>query len=382
MRYIFPRSVVCGLAITMMIGAILLPHGAKAGCARALEGVGKAIVLPSPFRDTDRVALSNSIYEALRGPDGATSWPQGALKTAPACVLASFQAEDHTFVLSGGDGVLPPRWAQAATTDVVYYLAEGRQETAAPPAGAPKRRPYFLAALSGRRRFVIQAYDGAPADSTLQADIAASFDPKFSPLADYDSESGAVTVYRDTPSRIGAQLFGPIPTAEHPASIYLPDGHYFVTDDKLDARMRGSGLPCPSDLGMVKLQRMIVADGQDETLDLACQYDGDDGWLTVFVTHGGSAPLKDKFRTNVKDAWTDFPGARTTAKVSGRTGEFAFGETWRGEDTTEGGLWMADRDGYRIEVRGTWKSGTDRPIKLAVSILHDLAFGPNPFDKP
>jgi hypothetical protein len=48
-------------------------------------------------------------------------------------VLASFQTKDDTFVLSGGDGVLPPRWAQAATTDVVYYLAEGREETAAPP---------------------------------------------------------------------------------------------------------------------------------------------------------------------------------------------------------------------------------------------------------
>jgi hypothetical protein len=380
MRIAYVASVAAALTLAFSWGASAEGRSTSA-CAHDLSGDGRPVAISSELSDPDRVAISVSINEALRGPTGATDWPNAQLKAAPACVLAAFEAGGETYVLSGGVGLLPPRWVHTEAGDVGFFLAEGR-EGGPPIPQAPNGHPFFLIGLATDQRFVLTMYDGAPSDANLKTDIAAALKPGFTPLASYDPDSGAVSIFRNTKSGIGAQLFGPAPDPEHQATIYAPDGRYFVPDNKLDSRMRGSGLPCPSDLGTVARRKMVIVNGDDEKLDLACLYYGETAKVSVFATRADGNPLSDLFRSNVKDARTDNPGARSIERLApvGGKGQFAFGEAWRGKTNISSGLWLGERAGYRIEVRADWTTAGVQSARTALGILQALAFEKNLFN--
>ena len=140
--------------------------------------------------------------------------------------------------------------------------------------------------------------------------------------------------------------------------------------------MRGSGLACPTDLGQATLIRMIVVNGRDEKLDLGCGYGADGINITVFATRGDGRRLAEVFRESIDGAHEDYPGAQATDKLIpvGGKNQFALGDAWRDEADRNSGLWLGERDGYRIELRADWTSQTAQPTRVALAIIQSLAF--------
>jgi hypothetical protein len=344
-------------------------------CAAALGDASDEIAFASPISDADQVALSASIYRALRGPNGTDHWPRPEIAAAPVCDLRGFDLGANRFVLSGGKGVVPSRWARSATQDLIFFLADGRDGESGFPRRL-KRHLFFLISIAGGDHFVLAAYDGAPSEDALVRGIQTAFGPAFVPLASCDPEGQVVDVYRDNSSGIGAKIFGPTPRGDHVATLHNPDGRYFVADPKLDVRMRGSGLACPADLGVVAKVRMFVVEGQDETLDLGCSNATDGVNITIFVTVGDGKSLARHFHEGLDDAHAEDPGAQVTKGLlaGGGRGQFTFGEAWGDEADQNSGLWMGERDGYRIELRVDWTSATAKVARLAAERLQALAF--------
>ncbi|MGH6963947.1 MAG: hypothetical protein ACREE0_05655 [Phenylobacterium sp.] len=350
---------------------------AVAPCAAPLSGTGKILAVPRVLTEVERIALSNAIYRALRGPTDKRDWPEALIDAAPACVRGAFPAGGDTYVFSGGAAPLPPRWAKSPTNEMLFFLAEGNTDASGlEDAGALSRRPYFLVAVGDRERIVLYVYDGPPDERKVQADIAASLLDGFTPVAAYDPDGDAVTLFKSSDAGLSAQLFGPAPTPERAATIYGPDGRYFVPDDAVGTRMRGSGMPCPDDLSGIEQTRMTIMSGADPTLDLACHYESDDVIITLFATKTSRNSLGNWFRESLRDARKDVAGVHTTPNLvpAGGPGQFEFGQSWLGQKEQLGGLWMGRRNGYVIEVRADWTVDSYRSARDAIKALQALAF--------
>jgi hypothetical protein len=121
---------------------------------------------------------------------------------------------------------------------------------------------------------------------------------------------------------------------------------------------------------------MVVVDGADATLDLACRYESDDTVITLFATKDPGGSLRHRFKVSAKDARKDIPGVRTTPDLVAAGGEhqFEFGESWLGDKEQLGGLWMGRRNGHIIELRADWSVDGYRSARDAIKALQALAF--------
>jgi hypothetical protein len=315
--------------------------------------------------------LSRAIRDALRDPPGFADWPATQIKTASACKLGGFELEGHAYVLSGGVAPLPARWATSDPGTPLFYLVRG-SSGGRRISGA--KQLYFLAVAGEGARFVLNAYDEAPSDTKLKADIVELFEGPGPGLAAYDQEGDAVTLLRA--SGIQAIILGPTPNGGHVATIYGADGHYFLPDSRFDLRMRGSGMPCPAELSGLRRGKLFIAVGADEGLDLACQYDADGVRLTLFATKASDSGMGAAFREAVDDQLADYkqPVPVKAIRPTGGTGEFAYGEAWSGSDQRNGGMWMGMRHGYRIEVRIDWRANQAESASNALGLLEGLTF--------
>src|SRR5207247_2348383 len=98
-----------GLGLIMGLAGFAAPSlrapraaAATPPCAPALSGDGAPISYPSPLGDSERDALTASIYGALRDPKGKGTWPEPQIAAAQLCEIASFAADGATWTLSGG----------------------------------------------------------------------------------------------------------------------------------------------------------------------------------------------------------------------------------------------------------------------------------------
>jgi hypothetical protein len=279
--------------LSAFVGVVLAlgtggPGAAAPGNCESGRGSGKPVEVSEPLPEAERVSLSKLVYEALRTPPQGHR-PESLIDDAPPCPLGNFQAGDVTLSLSAGVAPFPTRWAVSADRNGTFYLVAG-------PSGDDARRfgikaaPHLLVGVYDRIRVVLSVFDNAPSDATLKAAIANSMsDPEFTPLAQFDTEGDAVTLFRETQSGIGAQLFGAPPSGERTAAIGLPDGRYFVPGPSGRAVMREPDLPCPFELGKLTTRQLIVVEGSEEKLDLACQYRDDDAFSSGFRAPTSSA---------------------------------------------------------------------------------------------
>src|ERR1700741_4362107 len=102
---------------SLALGLSLVAPGMAAAapaCAPPLGGGGTPVAYPQPLSEPARRSLSEAIAAALKDPEGGGSWPRAAIAAAPACEVARFDADGAGWVVSGGLGRAPPRWAQTA----------------------------------------------------------------------------------------------------------------------------------------------------------------------------------------------------------------------------------------------------------------------------
>jgi hypothetical protein len=335
-------------------------------------GTGSIVQLPEVLRETQRIELSHAIYQALQAPGSAENWPQDQINGAPACVVATFQVAEDAFVLSGGQGAIPQRWAKSATNDTVYFLVQTPED--APATGLVAR--YFLAAATPNEPgfFVLRGYDALPSDRSLQTEIQASVGADFTPLGLYDRIGGAVSLFTVSDAAIGAQLFGPVPKDGRSATLYSPDGRYFVAGgDREPAAvvMRASGVPCPAVIGPMKFRKMTVLNGEDKTLDLACSFEGEEGWMTFIVYRSPGHRARDVFaeiRKEMDEGTPKLTRAPELIRLGGAK-RFPLGGTWRGSEGEGQGVWFDERDGWYLELDATWSPDGRDEAKAAVEAL-------------
>jgi hypothetical protein len=363
-------AALAGLASTTAAAAQAPP------CADRM-GTGAVVQLPEVLRETQRIEFSHAIYQALQAPGSASNWPEDPINRAPACVVSTFQVADDAFVMSGGQGPVPERWAKSATSDTVYFLAQT-------PEGAPATSVvarYFLAAAAPDEPvfFVLRAYDARPSDLRLQTDIQASGRADFSPVGLYDRKGGAVSLFTLSEAAIGAQLFGPVPKDGRSATLYTPDGRYFIAGgDREPAAvvMRASGVRCPAVVGPMKFRKMAVLNGNDETLDLACSFEGEQGWMTFIVYRSPGHPARDVF-AEIRKEMDDGPPKLARAPELVRLGgakRFPFGGTWRGSEGEGQGVWFDEREGWYLELQATWSPDGRDEAKAAVEALQAIVY--------
>jgi hypothetical protein len=363
-------AALAGLASTTAAAAQAPP------CADRM-GTGAIVQLPEVLRETQRIEFSHAIYQALQAPGSASNWPEDPINRAPACVVSTFQVADDAFVMSGGQGPVPERWAKSATSDTVYFLAQT-------PEGAPATSVvarYFLAAAAADEPvfFVLRAYDARPSDLRLQTDIQASGRADFSPVGLYDRESGAVSLFTLSEAAIGAQLFGPVPKDGRSATLYTPDGRYFIAGGARKPAaviMRASGFACPASVGAMKFTKMEVMNGEDEKLDLACNFEGEEGWITLFVYRSGGRPARDAFeaiRRDMDEGGPKLAHAPELIRLGGAK-HFPLGGTWRASEGDGTGVWFDERGGWYVELRATWSPDGRDEAKAAVEALQAIVY--------
>jgi hypothetical protein len=369
------RARIFSAALGMALAFAVSRDAAAKDCAAELGGTGQKVEVLEPLSEAERVALSTLVYETLRAlPKGHR--PESLIDDAPPCPLGSFKAGDMTLTLFGGAAPFPLRWAGYPGKTAMFYLVAG------PPGGELRRwgvktAPYLLVAAYDRTRMVVSVFDDAPSDATLKDAIADSMrDPEFTPLAEFDGEGDAVTLFRETRSGIGAQLFGPAPSGERTATIGLPDGRYFAPGPSGQAVMREADLPCPFELGKLTTRQLVVVDGSTKGLDLACQYRDDDVVVSIFVERLPDAALERAFKARKAGMMNDYKNPKDTPQLVGVNGptRFAHGASWLGDDEQAGGIWMARKGEFVIEVDATWKLDAYRDARDAIQRIDRIFF--------
>lgn len=353
----------------------------RPACAPALGEAGAPAALPSVYTEAQRVAVSAIIFEAMRAPSKGPR-PETALDKRAPCPIATFQVREDRFSLNGGAAPGPLRWVTSANTALAFYLVPGREGPAAAELGF-KRQPFALAAVvtlaDDRMRHVLRLFDGPPSDEMIEQTIRESLTSgDFVPLADYDREGDAVTLFRGTLSHKSAQLFGPAPSGNRTAAILLPDGTYFLEGQARGAVMRDVGITCPAELGPLRDRQLVIVEADADQQDLACQYGSDDVRMSIFVERLPKADLARFFEEQRADMMKDYKDPKDTPQLVGVNGptRFEHGASWLGAGDKAGGIWIGRKGDYVIELDGTWTVDSYRDARAAIKAFDQLTFGP------
>lgn len=382
---VFARNALAALAaIVIFAGA---GAATAADCPADPAQVGAPATLPDVYAEAQRIAVTTVIYEALRAP-ATEPRPERDLAKRNGCALSTFDAGKDRFTLHSSASPGPVRWATSDTSGLAFYVAAGRRGPSATDLGL-KHQPFALAMVvdGGRERIqqVLRLFDGQPSDRMIEEAIRESLTSGgFAPLAAYDSEGDAVTLFRATLSHRAAQLFGPPPRGDRTAAILLPDGTYFREGRDGDAVMRDIGIACPGQLGPLEHRQLIVVESDPLLQDLACQYASHDVWISIFVERLPKADLADYFETQRAEMKKDYKDPKDTPQLVGVNGptHFQHGASWIGADEIAGGLWVGRKGDYIIEVDGKWTIDSYRDARAAIKAFDPLAFGPSPSPAP
>lgn len=369
-------------ALTIAAAADL--RGAAAAppsCATPIDGAGVAASLPRIFSEAQRVAVSTVIYQAMRTPAGAGRAETG-LDSRAACPITTIPAPAGDYTLHGSAEPGLRRWAISDKSAFTFYLVAGEKSPEAAILGF-RQRPYALAAFVAqngeRMRHVLRLFDGAPSDQMLAELIGESLTSSdFTPLADYDTEGDAVTLFRGTLDGIGAQLFGPPPGGGRTAAILFPDGRYFLGLKDGAVSMRDVGVTCPKELVALTERQLIVVESDPAKQDLACQYGSDTVRISIFVEREPGADLKRWFEEQQADMKKDYGKIEDTPQLVGVNGptRFEYGASWLGAGDKAGGIWIGRKGDYVIELDASWTIDSYQEARKAIRAFDQLTFGP------
>ncbi|WP_337185394.1 hypothetical protein [Phenylobacterium sp.] len=356
----------------------LTPGAAPSPCVGAWSGEGRPLRFRDGMAEAERRALSAAVFLALDDPAGAADWPAGAIEDAPPCELARFQADGVTWTISGGVAPAPPRVIRGPGTSDYFFVAEapalddaGRWAAAMTPL-VPRTKPpvYLLVGATGERRFVFAAYDSAPGTKQLADDVVNVVEGDAAPIALFDRPGAAVTVAATSRSGVQADLYRPaLLDRRRTATLYGPDGRYFVPMAGDAIRLHGSGLECPARHGAFERARLIVMDTRPDHLDLACVFEAGESYITVF-----SQRLADP-RTDRAYIAEQIAGSKASTGVSGRrtTTERLrsadAGHRWEDSSGQQQALWFHRRGDDLIEARATFTPEAEADV---VSLVESL----------
>jgi hypothetical protein len=123
-------------------------------------------------------------------------------------------------------------------------------------------------------------------------------------------------------------------------------------------------------------RQLIVVDGSAKGLDLACQYRDDDVFVSIFVERLPDAALEREFEARKAGMMEDYKNPKDTPQLVGVNGptRFAHGASWLGDDEQAGGIWMARKGEFVVEVDATWKLDAYRDARDAIQRIDRLFF--------
>lgn len=362
---------------------VIEESGVAPGCAAPLASAGgKALDLKSPLSEQERRDLSALVFLALTEARPEQPWPGPEIEAAAPCVIATFEVGDQRWSVSANTagGVAPPRWARTPGLDDYLFLAlapgfvEARAWREAPTASVSIAKPlYLLVGGTAKDHYVFRIYDGAPDQPTLVNDMATVAEGKTGWIAAFDP-GGAVSLGIRSMSGLSSEVFFPRRVhARGSVRLLGPDGDFFRTAQDADGLiLAGSGFVCPDAYGPFLRLHQSVLDGRPNSLDLACHYEAEESWITLFVTKsacGGDGPTC--VAISLKDAQKKDLGRRLPdLELAGGPNA----KLWRDKTGRGQALWVKPVGDFVVEARATFTASEKDATEQA---LRDIAGATN-----
>ena len=355
-------------------------------CGARLDGAGKPMKFASPLAEEDRIALMASIHLALNDRSGRGTWPTSEIDIALPCQIASFPVGADTWEISAGEGFAPPRWARAKGHDETYFLAAGPAFADARTWAADRNATvanlppsiYYLAAVAGDMLFVFKAYQGSPDGKLLADDIVDVIAGKMGPIAAYDPNGTASSLFLLTQSRRTSQVYRPDRLeGDRSAKLYGPDGYFFSPMPGEAVRLRGSDLTCDNRHGEFMLTSLSVLRPEDQGLDLSCRYESGESFITIFSSHLPD-PRDDRriFDRAIKEIQNDGGVAMKLQSFSTGSKQIVqVGKSWVDKSGAGQGLWIMRRGEYVYEIRATF---IETEAKATLAAVKSFALSTEP----
>lgn len=369
------------LSLAMMLGTEgptqAQPAPSAPACGAKLAGDGAAIQFPSPLPEPDRIGLLASLHLTLTDSSGRGTWPLSEIDIALPCEIASFPVGDDIWVISGGDGYAPPRWARATGHDETYFLAAGPSLVDAGAWAANQgvssariNRPiYYLVGVAAETHFVFKAYQGSPSGKQLADDLFGVITGKTAPIGVYDPKGSAAGLFLLTQSRRTSEVYTPERLiGDRSATLYGPDGDFFTPAPNEAVLLRGSDLRCDARYGDFERVRLGVLEPGDANLDLSCHYEAGESYMTLFSSRLPD-PQNDRARYARAIKQSQDEDGVTLRLPDYKTGvreTLQGGKSWIDKTRLGQSIWFMRRGDYVYEIRGTFPQADDKAFFSAM----------------
>lgn len=159
---------------------------------------------------------------------------------------------------------------------------------------------------------------------------------------------------------------------DRPGVFREPDGQVFEAVDGGGARHRLTGFVCPLEVEGFTRSKLAVFDRSEGGRDVACGYQRDGSWFTLYLTRLPGMSGETVFRTYVRQAEDAAPpkGEAEAPLLAGIPPLPGFSRFWiNGREQVEG-LWMSQIGDWHIKLRVTYEPADEAAVKAFAEALY------------
>ncbi|MDP1735822.1 MAG: hypothetical protein Q8L23_00120 [Caulobacter sp.] len=157
-----------------------------------------------------------------------------------------------------------------------------------------------------------------------------------------------------------------------PAVFREPDGQIFEAVEGGGARHKLTGFICPLEIESFTRSKLAVFDRSEGGRDVACGYQRDGSWFTLYLTRLPGMSGEAVFRTYVRQAEDAAPpkGEATAPLAPGVPPLPGFSRFWINASDQVDGLWMSQIGDWHIKLRVTYEVQDEAAVKAFAEELY------------
>lgn len=159
---------------------------------------------------------------------------------------------------------------------------------------------------------------------------------------------------------------------DRPGVFREPDGQIFEAVDDGGARHRLTGFICPLEIEGFTRSKLAVFDRDEGGRDVACGYQREGSWFTLYLTRLPGMSGEAVFRTYVRQAEDSAPpkGEAIAPLAPGMPPLPGFSRFWINSTDQVDGLWMSQIGDWHIKLRVTYDPRDEAAVKAFAETLY------------
>lgn len=369
-----------GLMIGALAAALMLAGTANAAECEAGKDGAKLSRLGG-----DNLAMNLLMGSMLSDPMKDGSLRLGQAKKLPkVCDRGDFLAGKGRYRAYGqapGKKGLPIRYAlpEDGKGPIAYLIPMSDEDV---------EGPWMVVTTEGDEMTAFAKLDAVPDDDDLRIVFAGALDGRYPRTIGLNLRTRGVTQYvnaddlktpaEKTPKSSPEMPKPPPGTGAGEAQVLAaPDGVVFRAGDG-GAFVHGpTGFACPAALNGYSRGKVIIFDAAEGGRDVACQLQGERGWMTVYLTKvpGGYSP-SEVFATYSEQARARLPPKRNLAApwTLPANGAPGYADFWVGPKDQHEGMWVMISGPWYIKLRVTYfPDGEAAMVELAKAVSAQVA---------